>query len=62
MKNLIAMEEVGIFLLSIYLFMELHYTWWIFPALLLVPDISMIGYFWNNRIGAMLYNTGLPPT
>ncbi len=43
-------------LLGILLFTFLHYAWWVFPALILVPDISMAGYLFNNRIGAIFYN------
>lgn len=56
MKNLLKLEELGQFLLGIFLFNQLDYPWWIFPALLLLPDISMLGYIVNTRIGAVLYN------
>lgn len=45
-----------LFGLGIYLFSLLNYAWWWFPALLLVPDISMIGYAFGNRAGAWTYN------
>lgn len=57
MKQLIRLEEVMIFVLSIYLFSHLDYSWWLFWGLLLVPDLGMIGYSLNTRIGAMVYNT-----
>ena len=41
---------------SIYLFTWTDYAWWLYPALFLVPDISMLGYLVNNRIGAISYN------
>jgi hypothetical protein len=56
MQNLIKIEEAAQFLLSIYLFAKLPIAWWWFPALLLVPDISMIGYLFNTHAGAWLYN------
>ncbi len=56
MKNLLSMEEAGQFLLSIFLFSQLEYEWWIFPVCLLIPDLSMIGYLVNPKIGAGLYN------
>jgi hypothetical protein len=43
---------------SIFLFAWTHQHWWIYPLLLLVPDIFMIGYVYNTRIGAFLYNVG----
>lgn len=56
MKSLIKLEEAALFLLSVYLFSLLPYKWWLFPALLLVPDIGMFGYLFNPRIGAITYN------
>ncbi len=56
MNNLIKLEELGQFLLSILLFNQLDYAWWVFPACLLLPDLSMIGYVANTKIGAWVYN------
>lgn len=56
MKYLLKGEEFFLFILSIYLFSRLEISWWWFPALLLLPDISMIGYVFNSRIGAINYN------
>ena len=44
------------FLLSIYLFSLLDYVWWAYLALILTPDIGMIGYAINASIGALTYN------
>ena len=56
MKNLIRLEEAGVFILTVYLFSILEFAWWWFPALLLLPDIGMIGYWFNPKIGAFAYN------
>ncbi|HLT09006.1 MAG TPA: DUF4260 domain-containing protein [Cyclobacteriaceae bacterium] len=56
MKNLLRVEELGQFVLSIFLFSQLEYAWWIYPACLLLPDFSMLGYAVNTRIGAWMYN------
>ena len=56
MKNLIRLEEAAMFGLSIYLFSRLGFAWWWYPALLLVPDISALGYLVNTRLGAATYN------
>ncbi|MBN8823628.1 MULTISPECIES: DUF4260 domain-containing protein [unclassified Spirosoma] len=56
MKTLLKSEELIQFLAAIYLFSRLNFAWWWFPALILVPDISMIGYLVNPAIGAVLYN------
>ncbi len=56
MKSLIKIEELAMFLFAGFLFWNTDFAWWWFPALLLVPDLSMIGYAINNKIGAYLYN------
>lgn len=56
MKNIIRLEEVALFGLSIWLFSNLPYAWWWFPVLILVPDIGMLGYVFGNKTGAVVYN------
>ena len=56
MKNILKLEEIALFLFSIFLFYQLNYSWWWFVALLLTPDLSMLGYLVNSKIGAYAYN------
>lgn len=56
MKNLLQLEELGQFLLAIFLFTQLSYFWWIFPLCILLPDVSMLGYLFNPKSGTWLYN------
>ncbi len=56
MKTTIQLEEIALFGLSIFLFSQLPFAWWWFPALLLLPDLSMLGYLFNPKIGAYSYN------
>ena len=56
MKSLIKVEELAMFLFAGFLFLNTGFAWWWFPVLLLVPDVSMVGYAINNKIGAYLYN------
>lgn len=56
MKWLIRLEELGLFLFSVYLFTHLSVAWWLFPVLLLVPDVGMLGYIGGTRAGAVIYN------
>lgn len=44
------------FILSIYVFSLYDFSWWLYPALLLLPDIGMIGYVFNTKTGAAIYN------
>ncbi|HEX4851670.1 MAG TPA: DUF4260 domain-containing protein [Puia sp.] len=56
MKTIIQLEEVAMFGFSIFLFTQLHFSGWWFPALILLPDISMLGYTISNKVGAITYN------
>jgi hypothetical protein len=56
MKTFIKLEELAQFILGILLFSQLDFLWWVFPAALLLPDVSMLGYLANPRVGAGLYN------
>jgi hypothetical protein len=56
MKNLLKLEELFMFALSIFLFTKLNFAWWWYPVLLLTPDLSMIGYLVSPQIGAVTYN------
>ncbi|MEO9482972.1 MAG: DUF4260 domain-containing protein [Ekhidna sp.] len=56
MKNLIKLEELAMFLLSIYLFSFLDYSWWVYLIFILTPDIGMLGYLVNPGLGATTYN------
>lgn len=56
MNKLLKIEELGQFLLSIVLFSQLNFNWWLFPALILLPDLSMLGYLINTKTGAWIYN------
>ncbi|MEM7297445.1 MAG: DUF4260 domain-containing protein, partial [Bacteroidota bacterium] len=56
MNNLIKVEELAMFLVSIFFFAQLDYAWWVYVALILAPDIGMVGYAASTKIGAMTYN------
>jgi Domain of unknown function (DUF4260) len=53
---LLKLEEAALFLATILLYQHLHNSWLIFAVLFLTPDLSMLGYIANPRIGAALYN------
>ena len=56
MKTSLKVEELLMFLLGIYLFSQLDYSWWWFPALILLPDIGLLGYLLSPKTGAIIYN------
>lgn len=56
MKTTLKSEELIMFVLGIFAFNQLCFVWWWFLVLFLVPDISMLGYLVNPKIGAITYN------
>ncbi len=50
-------EELVI-LQAILLYAHFHFSWWLFGVLFLAPDLSMLGYLANPRVGSALYNLG----
>lgn len=58
MKTLIKIEEAAITAVSIYFLSKynLGLPVWVWVLLFFSPDISMLGYLFNTRIGAYTYN------
>jgi hypothetical protein len=50
-------DAVAIFIAAVGATMVTHGRWWWFFALFLVPDLSMTGYLFGSRAGAVAYNT-----
>mgnify|MGYP000492365352 CR=1 FL=1 len=56
MEKSLKIEELLMFVLGIYLFSNLDFSWWWFLALIFAPDIGMLGYLVNSKVGAIIYN------
>jgi len=56
MKILLKIEELFLFGLSLFLFSGLDYSWGWYALLFLTPDLSMLGYLINPRVGSWTYN------
>lgn len=56
MKTTLKLEELAMFALGIFAFNQLDFAWWWFLILILTPDIGMVGYLINTKIGALSYN------
>lgn len=63
-RMILMLEGFALLAVCIFAYAKLDYSWWLFGALILVPDIGMIGYLRNPKLGARLYNamhvTALP--
>ena|SRR5215472_3772024 len=53
---LLQAEGAAVFAAALTFYGYGHFRWWLFAVLILVPDISLIGYVINVRLAAMLYN------
>lgn len=60
MKKLLQLEEVAITAVSIYFLYQhnLGLPLWAWFLLFFSPDIFMLGYLFNTRAGAFIYNLG----
>ena len=56
MKNMLKLEEFLLFGLALFLFSQLNYGWGWYALWFLAPDLSMVGYLANPRVGAWTYN------
>ena len=56
MKSILRVEEALQLLLAVYLVNQLPYPGWVYWAFFLAPDIGMIGYAFNTKIGSICYN------
>lgn len=54
---ILRIEGLALGLLCVWLYKTFHQSWWLFAALFLVPDISMLGYLAGPRVGAYVYNS-----
>lgn len=55
-RLLLRLEGVALLLCALVGFALSDQPWWLFAALILVPDLSMAGYLAGNRAGATIYN------
>jgi hypothetical protein len=55
-KILLNIEEAALLILTLFAYRHLHYSWLLFAILFLTPDLFMLGYLVNLRVGAATYN------
>jgi hypothetical protein len=55
-RIMLRLEGAALALVAILAYVKLGAPWWLFAALILVPDLSLIGYAASARIGAIAYN------
>lgn len=55
-RTLLRLEGAAIFVLSAGLYATTDASWWLFAAVLLVPDVAIAAYLGGPRLGAAVYN------
>ena len=55
-STLLRIEEALLLLLTLFAYQHLHASWLLFAVLFLTPDLFMLGYLINTRVGAAIYN------
>ncbi|MFJ7736219.1 DUF4260 family protein [Lysinibacillus sp. NPDC097287] len=56
LRKVIYLEYFVALLLCFYVYLHFQFSLLVFFLLLFIPDISMLGYLFNSKIGALLYN------
>ncbi|ELI5732501.1 DUF4260 domain-containing protein [Vibrio fluvialis] len=55
-KILLRLEGLCILLISLLFYSTSGFSWSLFGWLCLVPDIALLGYLFNPRVGSVAYN------
>jgi hypothetical protein len=55
-RNILRLEGLAAAALSAVLYAHTGASWWLFAALWLTPDLSMLGYLYRPCWGARIYN------
>ena len=55
-KIILWLENTALLVFSLLAYIHIQGPWWLFVALFLVPDLSMLGYLAGPRVGANAYN------
>src|SRR5262245_47609197 len=55
-RSWLRLEGAAVFVAGLVLYGQLGAPWWLALPLLLLPDVSAVGYLAGPRIGALTYN------
>jgi hypothetical protein len=55
---LLRIEEFFLLAAAVLVYVHFHFSWLLFAVLFLAPDLFMLGYLVNSRVGAAAYNLG----
>jgi hypothetical protein len=55
-RFLLRLEAAVLLALAVFFYATYSSSWWLFAMLLLAPDVGMLGYLANPRVGALVYH------
>jgi hypothetical protein len=55
-RLLLRLEGAALAIASVYVYADQGWSWLLFALLLLAPDLAMLGYVVDPRVGATVYN------
>ena len=55
-RRWLGLEAAILLVGSLIAYSSTHRSWWLVPVILLLPDLSMVGYLGGPRLGAIAYN------
>jgi hypothetical protein len=55
-RLLLHAEGAAVFVAATVLFFHGDHAWWLYPLLVLAPDLAMVGYAAGARAGALAYD------
>ncbi|MGA3602030.1 DUF4260 domain-containing protein [Lysinibacillus agricola] len=58
LRKIISLEYVVAFLVTVFFYWHFDFSFVYFVLFLLLPDVSMLGYIVNTKVGALFYNIG----
>jgi len=58
LRKIISLEYLLAFLVTVFFYWHFEFSFLYFVLLLLLPDITMLGYIVNTKVGALFYNIG----
>jgi hypothetical protein len=56
LRTWLRLEGLAALVTATLLYRQGGYSWWLYAALFLGPDLSFLGYLAGSRIGALAYN------
>ncbi len=54
--RVLRLEGLALLVVALVAYAALGFSWWVFAALVLLPDLSMLAYAGGPRVGATVYN------